>query len=93
MKKIYVGNLPFSATEERIRDVFAQRGTVLGVSLVGDRATDRFRGYGYVEIDDAALDNVLKLDGKSFDNRPMRVTEFVETVEVQEGNAGVAEGS
>lgn len=86
MKKIYVGNLPFSATEERIRDVFSQRGTVLGVSLVGDRATDRFRGYGYVDIDDAALENVLKLDGKSFDNRPMRVVEAVEKVGGEGGN-------
>lgn len=86
MKKIYVGNLPFSATEERVRELFAQRGTVLGVSLVGDRATDRFRGYGYVDIDDEALENVLKLDGKSFDNRPMRVVEFLEEVGVEEGS-------
>ena len=62
MKKIYVGNLPFSATEEQLRTIFAQRGVVHNVSLSGDRATDRFRGYGYIEIDDAALENVLKLD-------------------------------
>jgi RNA recognition motif-containing protein len=86
MKKIYVGNLPFSATEDQVREVFAQRGVVHGVSLVADRATDRFRGHGYVEIDDAALDNVLKLDGKAFDGRPMKVSEVVEIAEVVGGN-------
>jgi RNA recognition motif-containing protein len=73
MKTIYVGNLPFSATEEKVRDVFAARGEVHSISLFHDRATDRFRGFGFIDIDDAALENVLKLDGKGFDGRPMRV--------------------
>jgi|KBSSwiStaDraftv2_1062776.scaffolds.fasta_scaffold142403_2 RNA recognition motif-containing protein len=81
MKKIYVGNLPFSATEEKIREMFAKHGEVHGVSLVKDRETDRFRGYAHVEIDDAALETVLKLDGKSFDGRPMRVSEAKAIVE------------
>ena len=46
-----------------------------------DRETDRFRGYAHVEIDDAALETVLKLDGKSFDGRPMRVSEAKAIVE------------
>lgn len=93
MKKIYVGNLPFSATEDQVRNVFAQRGVVHGVSLVSDRATDRFRGYGYVEIDDAALDNVLKLDGKAFDGRPMKVNEFVEMVGGEAGEELQTDGN
>jgi len=74
MKKIYVGNLPFSATEEQLRDMFSKHGAVHSVALVKDRETDRFRGYAHVEIDDAALETVLKLDGKSFDGRPMKVS-------------------
>jgi RNA recognition motif-containing protein len=75
MKKIYVGNLPFSATEDQVRDVFAKHGVVHSVSLVNDRATDRFRGVCYIEIEDDALAKVLKLDGKGFDGRPMKVKE------------------
>ena len=78
MKRIYVGNLPFSATEEKVRDVFAKHGVVHSVSLVNDRATERFRAFGFVEIDDDALVNMLKLDGKAFDGRPMRVSEAPE---------------
>ena len=75
MKTIFVGNLPFSATEEQIRNIFAERTVVHAVSLFNDRETDRFRGYGYVDVDDAGLENVLKLDGKGVDGRPMKVNE------------------
>ena len=77
MKTIYVGNLPFSVTEERIRDIFGERTVVHSVSLFNDRPTDRFRSFGFIDVDDAALDSVLKLDGKGFDGRPMRVNEAV----------------
>ena len=53
-KKIYVGNLPFSATEDQVRDLFAQHGSVASVSLVTDRETGRPRGFGFVEMDDGA---------------------------------------
>lgn len=75
MKTIFVGNLPFSATEEQVRDIFAQRAVVHTISLFNDRETDRFRAFGYVDVDDAALENVLKLDGKGVDGRPMKVAE------------------
>jgi len=78
MKKIYVGNLPFSATEEQVHAIFSKHGVVHSVSLVNDRETGRFRGFGIVEIEDAALANVLKLDGKTLDGRPMKVKEAPE---------------
>ena len=78
MKRIYVGNLPFSATEDGLRRIFAERGVVHSVSLINDRETGRFHGHGFVEIEDDALENVLKLDGKSMDGRPMRVAEAQE---------------
>jgi cold-inducible RNA-binding protein len=50
MKKIYVGNLPFSATEEQLRSMFGAHGRVENVSLVTDRATGQFRGFAFVEM-------------------------------------------
>ena len=50
MKKIYVGNLPFSATEEQLRSMFGAHGGVQHVSLVTDRATGQFRGFAFVEM-------------------------------------------
>ena len=76
MKKLYVGNLPFSATENEISDLFGQHGTVSSVALIMDRETGRPRGFGFVEMDDAALPNVIQaLDGKELGGRALRVNE------------------
>ena len=64
-KSIYVGNLPWSATEEQVQDLFAEYGNVLSVKLVSDRETGRARGFGFVEMED----NV------SFGGRTLRVNE------------------
>jgi RNA recognition motif-containing protein len=48
--KLYVGNLPFSTTEEDLRTMFAQAGTVVSVSLIKDRDTGRSRGFAFVEL-------------------------------------------
>ena len=59
-KSIYVGNLPWAATEEQVQDLFAEYGKVLSVKLVSDRETGRARGFGFVEMEDgeaqAAID-------------------------------------
>ena len=55
-KSIYVGNLPWSSTEEQVRDLFAEYGNVHSVKLVNDRETGRARGFGFVEMDDAAAE-------------------------------------
>ena len=79
MTKLYVGNLPFSASEETVRAVFAEYGTVRTVSLVNDRQTGTPRGFGFVEMssDDAAK-AMHGLDGKDFDGLPMKVNETQE---------------
>ena len=46
MKRIYVGNLPFSATEDEVRELFAEYGPVNSVHLISDRETGRPRGFG-----------------------------------------------
>ncbi len=75
-KKIYVGNLSFEATEEQVRELFGQHGTVESVALINDRDTGRFRGFGFVEMEDAAAADAIKaLDGKEVDGRALRVNE------------------
>ena len=76
MKKVYVGNLPFSATEDEIRDLFGQHCTVQSVALITDRETGRPRGFGFVEMDDAGLQPVIDaLDGYEMGGRELRVNE------------------
>lgn len=75
-KSIYVGNLPWSATEEQVRDLFAEHGNVLNVKLVSDRETGRARGFGFVEMDDADAENAIEaLNNFSFGGRTLRVNE------------------
>jgi RNA recognition motif-containing protein len=74
-KKIYVGNLPFSATEDQIRDLFAQYGTVSSVSLITDRDTGSPRGFGFVEMDEGGPEAIQNLDNHSLDGRNLKVNE------------------
>jgi RNA recognition motif-containing protein len=76
LKKIYVGNLPFSATEDEIKEMFGQHGAVHSVALINDRETGRPRGFGFIEVDDGALSAMIQnLDGKEMDGRALRVNE------------------
>lgn len=79
MTKIYVGNLPFSATEEELRQLFAQYGTVQSVSLVTDRDTGRPRGFGFVEMSGPDASRAIQnLNGKNMGGRSLRVNEAQE---------------
>ena len=77
MKKIYVGNLPWSATDASLRDAFAAFGDVQSASVVTDRETGRSRGFGFIEMEDGAdADKAIReLDGRDLDGRAMRVNE------------------
>jgi RNA recognition motif-containing protein len=75
-KSLYVGNLPWSATEEEVRNLFATHGNVSSVKLISDRETGRARGFGFVEMDDADVVSAVEaLDGTSFGGRTLRVNE------------------
>ena len=77
--KLYVGNLPFNATEDQVRTHFAAHGTVDKVSLVNDRETGRPRGFGFVEMPSADAQRAMQaLDGKDFGGRPLKVNEAQE---------------
>lgn len=75
-KKIYVGNLPFSASSDEIRDLFASHGEVLNVNLINDRETGRPRGFGFVEMEDADADKAIEaINGTEFNGRTLNVNE------------------
>ncbi|MCJ2164603.1 MULTISPECIES: RNA-binding protein [unclassified Pseudodesulfovibrio] len=75
-KNIYVGNLPWSATEEDIRAAFEAFGEVISVKLINDRETGRPRGFGFVEMEDqGALEAIESLDGSDFGGRNLKVNE------------------
>jgi RNA recognition motif-containing protein len=79
MTKIYVGNLPFSADETQVRQLFEQHGTVESVALINDRETGRPRGFGFVEMPRADAQRAIQsLNGKEMGGRPLRVNEAQE---------------
>jgi len=76
MAKIYVGNLPFSATEDQVRALFAQHGTVESVALPNDRETGRPRGVGFVAMSSAdAARAIQAVNGQDMGGRALRVNE------------------
>jgi len=76
VKTIYVGNLPSGASETEVRELFAQHGTVHAVRWITDRYTGRFRGFGFVEMDDAAAEAAINaLNGTDMGGRALTVNE------------------
>jgi RNA recognition motif-containing protein len=75
MKKIYVGNLAFSATEADLRELFGKHGSVSSVALVTDRETGQPRGFGFVEMESGAEAAISALDGKEHEGRTLKVNE------------------
>ena len=76
MKKIYVGNLPWSADESGLRDLFSTVGEVLSAAVVSDRETGRSRGFGFIEMDDSDADKAIsELNGREMDGRQLRINE------------------
>ena len=85
--KLYVGNLPFSASENDVRDLFAQYGEVHSVKLVSDRDTGRPRGFGFVEMDNAD-EAQQALDNYALDGRNLKVNEARDRSESRGGGGG-----
>jgi len=76
-RKLYVGNLPFSSTENDLLSVFSEHGTVMSARVVIDRETGRSKGFGFVEMssEDEAVRAVQVLNGQQFMGRPLTVNE------------------
>src|SRR5260221_10962999 len=75
--KLFVGNLPFSATENDLQDYFAAAGTVISVNIMQDRATGRSRGFAFIEMGSQAeaTKAVEMFHQKDFQGRPLTVNE------------------
>ena len=76
-KKLYVGNLPYSATEQDLQDLFATAGTVESVNVMRDMATGRARGFGFVEMatDEGAQKAITELHESQLGGRTLTVNE------------------
>ncbi len=76
-KKLYIGNLPFSATDQTLSDLFASCGTVESTKIVTDRETGRSKGFGFVEMstEEEAADAISKLNGSDCEGRTITVSE------------------
>ncbi len=76
-KKLYVGNLPFSATDSSLSTAFAQCGAIVSAKVIMDRETGRSKGFGFVEMasDAEAKVAIEKFNGADWDGRPMTVNE------------------
>lgn len=76
MTKLYVGNLPFTADEASVRELFAPHGAVDTVTLINDRETGAPRGFGFVEMDRMQAEKaVAALNGFSYAGRALKVNE------------------
>jgi RNA recognition motif-containing protein len=76
LKTIYIGNLPFSVSEERVHDLFSREGTVHSVKLINDRETGKPRGFGFVKMElNDAISAIRAFNGTEFGGRPLLVKE------------------
>ncbi|MCJ7555791.1 MAG: RNA-binding protein [Gammaproteobacteria bacterium] len=93
-KKLYVGNLPYSATEEALSAKFSEHGAVESAKLIIDRDTGRSKGFGFVEMgnDTEAQAAIDGLDGQDYDGRPMKVNEAKPQEKRTGGGGGAGRG-
>jgi RNA recognition motif-containing protein len=76
MKKLYVGNLPWSVGDGELEAYFTDLGEVVSARVITDRDTGRSRGFGFVEMDDAGASKAIaELNGKDMGGRALRVNE------------------
>src|SRR5438477_2215002 len=74
-KNLYVGNMSFSTTEDQLREIFSQYGTVTKVQLIMDRETGRPRGFAFVEMSDGGDQAIQAMNGQQLDGRTLTVNE------------------
>jgi cold-inducible RNA-binding protein len=88
--KLFVGNLPFTATENDLQDHFAQAGAVIAVNIMQDRATGRSRGFAFVEMgsQEDATKAISMFHQKDFQGRPLTVNEARPREERPSGGGG-----
>jgi len=88
-KKLYVGNLPYSVTDQVLVDSFSQVGTVTSAKVITDRDTGRSKGFGFVEMssDEEAANAITQFNGADYEGRSLTVNE-ARPMAPREGGAG-----
>ena len=88
--RLYVGNLPFRATADSLRQAFAPSGTVADVHIVNDRESGKSRGFGFVTMGNAleAEKAIAAMNGTTLDGRALRVNEAEERPQQGGGGGG-----
>lgn len=89
-KKLYVGNLPYSATDHSLTETFSQCGTVTSAKVIMDRDSGRSKGFAFVEMstDAEATQSISKLNGSDLDGRAINVSEAKPQAPRTEGSRG-----
>jgi len=86
---IYVGNLPFSATDEELKGIFTQYGQVHSAKIIIDRETGRSKGFGFVEMsENVGRKAIEELDEAEFDGKQLTVNEARPKTNTRGGNDG-----
>jgi RNA recognition motif-containing protein len=92
--KLYVGNLPFSATDDTLRDLFSQAGQVESARIITDRDTGRSKGFGFVEMssDQEASEAIKRFNGQDMEGRSLTVNEARPMAPREGGGGGGGRG-
>src|SRR3954470_17935955 len=92
-KKLYVGNLPYSVTDQVLLDSFSQVGTVTSAKVITDRETGRSKGFGFVEMstDEEAANAITQFNGADYEGRSLNVNE-ARPMSPREGGGGFGGG-
>ena len=89
MKKLYVGNLPWSTTDDDLRELFAPVGQTQSATVITDRETGRSRGFGFVELENELADQAIsQLNGTEFGGRQLKINEARERTRRTGGGGG-----
>ena len=93
-KKLYVGNLPFSATDDSLRQIFEQVGQVDSAKVITDRDTGRSKGFGFVEMttDEECAEAIKRFNGQDYEGRALTVNEARPMVPREGGGGGGGRG-
>ncbi|MEW6364493.1 MAG: RNA-binding protein [Acidobacteriota bacterium] len=93
-KKLFVGNLPYTATDQFLQDTFSQCGTVESAKVISDRDTGRSKGFGFVEMSSEAeaAEAIRRLNGSNYEGRALTVNEAKPMVPRENRGGGFGSG-
>ena len=74
-KTIYIGNIPWSLSEDQLKEYFSKHGQVLSARIITERATGRSKGYGFLEVSTETAEQIIGLNGSEMDGRKLVVNE------------------